>query len=144
MTSNKMQLIACRTYSLLFGAFGVCFMLGGLVLLYWSAYGAPPKLEHELVKAHLKLVELAMLGWVLIVFGGAHAALSIFAISGRIWPLVAGTVCWVLLFAPSLWVPGSHVMSIATLGTSVTLTVLAVIAPYILRASAPSQTTAAA
>ncbi len=144
MSSNTMRLIACRAYSLLFGGFAACFIVGGLVLVYWSANGAPPKLAHEFAKVHLQMADLAMFGWVLVVFGGAHVALSILAISGRVWPLVAGTVCWALLFAPSLWVPGSHMISIVTLITSVTLTVLAVAALYISSATAPSRTTAAA
>jgi hypothetical protein len=55
---------------------------------------------------------------------------SFFASMGHVWPLVTGTVCWLLLFGPSLWNPhpGSRMISIVLLGTSVTLTDLAVVA----------------
>ena len=137
MSSNTMRLIACRAYAFLFGGFGFSLLLGGLMMLYWSAYGAPPELQHALAKAHLQMSAaklLAILGGGIIVFGALHAVLSIFASMGRVWPLVTGTVCWVLLFAPSLWAPatypGSHMISIVMLGTCVSLTVLAVVARH--------------
>ena len=135
MSSSTMRLVACRTYAFLFGGFGFSLLLGGLMMLYWSAYGAPPELQQALAKAHLKMSAaklLAIFGGGIIIFGALHAVLSIFAGMGRVWPLVTGTVCWVLLFAPSLWspatYPGSHMISIVLLGTCISLTVLAVLA----------------
>ena len=138
MSSNTIRLIACRAYAFLFGGFGFSLVLGGLMMLYWSAYGAPPEFQDALTKAHVRMNAaklLAIAGGGIIVFGAMHAALSVFASMGRLWPLVTGTVCWVLLFAPSLWAPatypGSHMISIVLLGTCVSLTVLAVVARHI-------------
>ena len=138
MSSNTIRLIACRAYAFLFGGFGFSLVLGGLMMLYWSAYGAPPEFQDALTKAHVQMNAaklLAIAGGGIIFFGAMHAALSVFASMGRLWPLVTGTVCWVLLFAPSLWAPatypGSHMISIAMLGTCVSLTVLAVVARHI-------------
>jgi hypothetical protein len=151
MSSNTIRLIACRAYAFLFGGFGFSLVLGGLMMLYWSAYGAPPEFQDALVKAHLQMDAaklLAIVGGGVIVFGALHATLSVFASMGRLWPLVTGTVCWVLLFAPSLGAPptypGSHMISIVLLGTCVSLTVLAVVARYIAPTTVPSHATAVA
>lgn len=149
MSSNTIRLIACRAYAFLFGGFGFSLVVGGLMMLYWSAYGAPPELEGALDKAHLQIGAaklLAIAGGGVIGFGAVHAALSVFASMGRLWPLITGTVCWVLLFAPSLWAPatypGSHMISIVLLTTCVSLTVLAALARYISPATAHSQAVA--
>jgi len=137
MSSSTIRLIACRAYAFLFGIFGVCLMLGGLVGLYLSAYGAPPELRDALARAHLQesgAMLLFIIGAATIVFGALHAVVGFFASKGHVWPLITGTVCWLLIFGPSLWGshPGARMNSIVLLGTSVPLTVLAVVARMIL------------
>src|SRR5262249_37938356 len=112
---------------------------------YWSANGAPAELQDALAKAHFDATKaLFMTAAVCIFVGALHGVLSIFASVGRVWPLVTGTVCWVLLFGPSLWAPatypGSHVITIVLLAVTISLTILAVIALNI--APPPAQRTA--
>ncbi len=132
MSSNTIRLIACRIYSLLFAAFGMLLMGGGLMLLYWSAYGAPAEVRLQLSETPLPMdlaTFFALVGVVCVFIGGAHAALSILACLGRVWPMVAGTTCWALLIVPSLIrpeaSPGSHKSQIIMLGTLAVLTVVA-------------------
>jgi len=126
MSSSTIRLIACRAYAFLFGIFGVCLMLGGLVGLYLSAYGAPPELRDALARAHLQesgAMLLFIIGAATIVFGALHAVVGFFASKGHVWPLITGTVCWLLIFGPSLWggsyeldCPARHVRTVDSSG----------------------------
>jgi hypothetical protein len=104
-------------------------------MLYHSASGAPAEVQDALARAHLPTSSAQLMvitGAGALIFGALHGVLSIFASMGRVWPLVTGTACYVLLFGPSLWnpatKPGAHMVSIVMLGTCVSLTVLAAIA----------------
>jgi hypothetical protein len=134
MSSNTIRLIACRIYSLLFAAFGVGLIGGGFMLFYWSANGIPPELQQQISNARLPMdlsTFLVVVGAVCILIGGIHAALSIMACLGRVWPMVVGTSCWALMILPSLirteTNPGQHKINGIMLSTLAVLTIAGLI-----------------
>ena len=111
MSANTVRLVACRTYGVLVVALGVFIALFSLVLFYWSAYGAPADILAELAKQNFPFDIshfLAGLGGGMLVFAVLAIAGGVFAILGRIWPLIAGTVIWALLISPRLFTAGTN------------------------------------
>ena len=79
MNSNTMRLIACRTYAFLFGGFGFCLLLGGLMMLYHSASGAPAEVQDALARAHLPTSSAQLMvitGAGALIFGALHESLA--------------------------------------------------------------------
>ena len=135
MSASTVKTIACRIYSVIFALLFLFFVGCGLLAFYWSATGLPPQIAKELprdVGALSIHTFTAALGGGFIMVGALHGWLTIYAWKRRVWPLVVGTVLWVLLTIPSL-TQGSIALKLIFPGVLALLTVVAIAA----RANAP-------
>ena len=101
MSANTVRLVACRAYGVLVAVLAVSTLQVGLMFLNWWVNGAPAEFTSGF--GEVKSVELSTvlvgLGGAITVLGALGLVGAIFALLGRLWPLVAGTVVWSLTLA---------------------------------------------
>ena len=126
---NYVRLFACRTYGVLAGCLAGLSFIAALPILYWAKYGPPPATMAELEKVRLPIdthTFLGVLGVALVLISVTHTIVSVFAMLGRVWPMLVTTIVWGLLLTPSIiapQAPGAAMMSAAILVVLCTLTV---------------------
>lgn len=105
MTSRLLVSVPCRVYGFIACAAGLVGLVLAIVLLSWAKFGPPEDLLSEIEKSasatefrHLAMV----LGIVLLAFGVVHAFIGLFALAGRTWAMIVGTIAWAIFLIPSL------------------------------------------
>lgn len=139
MTSRLLMSVPCRVYGLIASAAGLVGLLAAVVLLSWAKFGPPQALVTEIETSgsagEFKHLALA-LGLVSLVFGVTHAFIGLFALAGRNWAMIVGTIVWAIFLIPSFFATEATAYDCAgvfVLGALCLLTLLTLAARFAVR-----------
>ncbi|RTL68961.1 MAG: hypothetical protein EKK41_14560 [Hyphomicrobiales bacterium] len=106
MTSRLLVSVPCRVYGFLACAAGLVGLVLAIVLLSWAKFGPPEGLLAEIEKTGSggEFRHLATgLGVTFLAFGVVHAFIGLFALAGRSWAMIVGTIAWAIFLIPSFF-----------------------------------------
>lgn len=133
------RIISGRIYGVVLALAAIAFAAVGAVLIHWSSAGFPPEVLSAMNVKVLDaetLLGFKIIGWTCLVLAVVNVVFSVFAFLDHLWPLIANTVGWTLLLAPTLAHP--EIATVALLTTFIGLTAVAVTSRYMNPAPTPA------